>query len=120
MMAGMNKNTGKSLSGIAHLRQSIADILSTPIGTRVMRRDYGSMLFELIDQPDNGTTQVRIFAATAEALLKWEPRLKLTHIKAQRANTPGRLVITLTGYVLQSSQLTDVSLNLDLTIRGGV
>jgi len=119
-MAGMNKNTGETIKGIAHLRQSIIDILTTPIGTRVMRRDYGSMLFDLIDQPDNGTTQVRLFAATAEALLKWEPRLKLVHVKAQRTSIPGQLIMTLTGYLLQRDQMRDVELNLDLNIRGGV
>ncbi len=48
---GMNAATGRNLTGLDHLHQSIADILSTPIGTRVMRRDYGSRLPELIDAP---------------------------------------------------------------------
>ncbi len=39
-MRGMNANTGKELEGIEHLKQSIIDILTTPIGSRVMRRDY--------------------------------------------------------------------------------
>ena len=50
-MLGMNAHTGQALSGLDHLRQSIADILSTPLNTRVMRRDYGSRIPELIDQP---------------------------------------------------------------------
>ena len=53
MVTGINTNTGRSISGKAHLRQSIADILSTPIGSRVMRRNYGSHLFDLIDQAAN-------------------------------------------------------------------
>ena len=48
-MLGINAYTGESLSGLDHLRQSIADILSTPLNTRVMRRDYGSRIPELID-----------------------------------------------------------------------
>nr|VFK47168.1 MAG: hypothetical protein BECKTC1821D_GA0114238_104214 [Candidatus Kentron sp. TC] len=40
-MAGMSAFTGKHFSDIAHLRQSITDILTTPIGSRVMRREYG-------------------------------------------------------------------------------
>ena len=50
-MNGLNAHTGQPLAGLDHLRQSIADILSTPLNTRVMRRDYGSRLPELIDQP---------------------------------------------------------------------
>ena len=57
---GMNAETGRELTGLEHLKQSIADILNTPIGSRVMRRDYGSRLFELIDAPINRSTVVDI------------------------------------------------------------
>ena len=80
-LIGMDAETGKPLAGDAHLAQSIADILTTPIGTRVMRRDYGSALFELIDAPLNALTRLRLFAATADALRRWEPRLRLTRVK---------------------------------------
>ncbi len=52
-MRGTDANTGKALSGLEHLRQSVRDILTTPIGTRVMRREYGSQLYALIDAPLN-------------------------------------------------------------------
>lgn len=64
----MNAQTGKPLEGIEHLKQSVRDILTTPIGSRVMRRDYGSRLFELIDNPTNPETVAEIIAASAEAL----------------------------------------------------
>jgi hypothetical protein len=48
-MKERDKETRKALEGIDHLKQSIIDILTTPIGSRVMRRDYGSRLFELVD-----------------------------------------------------------------------
>ena len=38
----MSRNTGLSLSSEAdQIRQSIQDILTTPIGSRIMRRNYG-------------------------------------------------------------------------------
>jgi phage baseplate assembly protein W len=37
------------------LRQSIADILSTPVGSRVMRRAHGSRLHELAHLPHAGS-----------------------------------------------------------------
>lgn len=79
-MSGMNAQTGQRLDDIAHLRQSIADILTTPIGSRVMRRDYGSEVFALLDQPANPGNRLRLYAASAEALARWEPRLSLTRI----------------------------------------
>ncbi len=50
-MKGMDAKTGKTLEGIEHLKQSIIDILTTPVNSRIMRRDYGSRLFELVDKP---------------------------------------------------------------------
>ncbi|WP_375666036.1 MULTISPECIES: GPW/gp25 family protein, partial [unclassified Bartonella] len=58
MNSGMDRTTGKPLTGIDHLRQSILDILSTRIGSRVMRRDYGSRVAELIDAPVNNAFAV--------------------------------------------------------------
>ena len=63
----MNSETGKTISGIEHLKQSIVDILTTPIGARVMRRDYGSRLFELIDHPIVPGFAQELYAAVAEA-----------------------------------------------------
>ena len=98
-MPGTNAQTGKELTGLAHLRQSVRDILTTPIGTRVMRREYGSRLMELVDAPLTPATLTEIYAAAAEALARWEPRLRVDRIKASVAgegnsvageeNTPG-------------------------------
>ncbi len=93
---GMNAETGRDLSGLDHLKQSIADILNTPIGSRVMRRDYGSRLFELIDAPINRSTVVDIVAETAEALMKWEDRLVVSAVDVTGA-VVGQIVLRVTG-----------------------
>ena len=95
-MLGMNAHTGQPLAGLGHLRQSIADILSTPLNTRVMRRDYGSDLPDLIDRPLNGETLVDVYAATADALARWEPRLRLTRVSIADA-VAGHLILVLEG-----------------------
>ena len=97
---GMNTLNGRSLTGLEHLKQSIADILNTPIGSRVMRRDYGSKLFSLIDAPLNRGTLVDIYAATAEALMKWEDRLLVSAVDITSAQL-GQITLKITGkYVL--------------------
>ena len=88
-MPGTNNQTGKSLTGLAHVRQSVRDILTTPIGTRVMRREYGSRLFELLDAPLTPATLTEIYAAAAEALARWEPRLRVDRIQATPVSAPG-------------------------------
>ena len=108
-MQGTNAKTGKSLDGIAHLRQSIRDILTTPLGSRVRRQEYGSDLFKLIDAPTNRETLIRLYAATAEALARWEPRFRLESVKASQAE-PGRVLLDLTGEYLPEGR--------ELTLRG--
>ncbi|MHA6894786.1 GPW/gp25 family protein [Ralstonia pseudosolanacearum] len=76
-MTGMNKTTGRALSDQGHIGQSVADILSTPIGSRVMRRDYGSAVPDLIDQPLNPATRLRAMSAAVSALVRWEPRIRI-------------------------------------------
>lgn len=98
-MRGIEATTGKPLQGLAHLRQSIRDILTTPIGSRVMRRDYGSRLFELVDSPVTPETKVEFIAATAEALDKWEPRLSLTQVTPYMKD-PGKVIVDLEGVYL--------------------
>jgi uncharacterized protein len=97
-MIGMDRGSGARSDGERHLAQSVGDILSTPIGTRVMRRDYGSALFELIDQPFNPLTRARMFAAIAVALARWEPRLRLTRVQVEPGDAPGRVTATVEGY----------------------
>ena len=101
-MTGMDANTGQPLSALAHISQSLADILTTPIGSRVMRRDYGSEIPELIDQPLNGATQLRIFAATAYAVQRWEPRISLSSVQLDY-NFHGRANLILQGIAGQQS-----------------
>ena len=102
-MNGTNAQTGRSLSGIDHLRQSLRDILTTPIGTRVMRRDYGSRIFELVDAPMNNATLLDLYAATAEAIARWEYRFQLTRVQVTSAS-PGHVVLSLQGRYLPDGE----------------
>lgn len=93
---GMNRNSGRAINDIEHIRQSVSDILMTPIGSRVMRRQYGSLLSELLDQPQNDALRLQIMAACYSALLQWEPRIRLTDI-AINTTFDGKMVVDLTG-----------------------
>lgn len=112
MMLGFHANTGEPIAGLEHLKQSIRDILTTPIGTRVMRRDYGSRLFELIDRPWNESLKIELYAATAEALASYEPRLQLERVQAQ-LTAPGQITLHITGKIKSDlSQTLTMSMTL--------
>lgn len=94
-MKGMSIS-GQPLSGIEHLKQSIRDILTTPIGTRVMQREYGSRLFELLDRPTSDDFAIELYARTAEALAKWEHRFKLERVVVENI-AEGQVSLRLEG-----------------------
>ena len=61
-----------------------------------MLRDYGSRLFELVDAPLNKGTVMDIYAATIEALTKWEPRISVTKVRVV-SMVAGQISLTLQG-----------------------
>ncbi len=108
-MTGLSRTTARRIGSDAHLAQSINDILSTPKGSRVLRRDYGSRLPDLIDAPMNGETAIDVFAETAEALEKWEPRLRLRRVEITSA-AAGRMSLLLTADVTDTEAAIEVTL----------
>lgn len=95
---GMNAKTGRRLERLEHISQSVRDILTTPLGTRVMRREYGSLLPELIDQPLNDALLLQAYAATIMALIRWEPRIRVTAIRRRVSSAQaGRATLEIDG-----------------------
>lgn len=87
-MRGMNANTGRTLTGAAHLIQSLNRILTTPLGSRLMRREFGCDLVNLIDAPNHATTQAQLYAAVATSLMRWEPRLRIERVQLTQPSNP--------------------------------
>lgn len=81
------------LSAADHVGASIADILATPKGARVMRPEYGSDLPRLVDAPMNEEWKLRVYMATADALRRWEPRVEVIQTVIDEA---GAGTVTLT------------------------
>ncbi len=106
-MIGMDRRTGQPLSGVAHLRQSIEDILTTPLGSRRMRPEYGSQLRRYVDLPVNEGWKSAVQAEVARALGRWEPRLKLERVKVV-AVLDGQVSLALSGRYLGDDALVEV------------
>ncbi len=113
-MTLMSRFTGKDITDEDHLRQSIEDIVTTPKGSRVMRRDYGSSLFLLVDQPANPGLYSRIRSAIAESIDAWEPRVVLSKIILDATNiSRGQLGVGFEGYYLPGGRVVRLR---DITI----
>lgn len=77
----MSRESGRNLqTELDQIKQSIQDILTTPIGSRIMRRPYGSLLPQMIDAPFNEVMLLQLFAATVSALMQWEDRIIINSV----------------------------------------
>lgn len=96
---GRGESDTTDISEYSHLRQSIIDILTTPLGSRVLLREYGSELCQLIDTPVNTVFFIKAYKAILISLRRWEPRYVVT--KATIVSyEDGVIEIDLYGYYL--------------------
>ncbi len=111
---GMNPDGTGVLTDADQLWQSVRDILLTPLGSRVMRRTYGSLLPDLLDAPQNATTRLQLMSATVIALAQWEPRLSLNQLNVQFSAT-GKTTVEINGMIIATMQTTRNT----ITLKGG-
>ena len=74
---GISENGLQPLSDWRHVEQSIRKILMTPLGSRVMLREFGSELWDLVDQKMTQANILKIYSAAAVAIHRWEPRFRM-------------------------------------------
>ena len=114
---GVNAATGAALTGWAHVQQSISKILRTPIGSRVMRRDFGSDLPDLVDAKMTQRNVLAVYSATASAIARWEPRFRMRGGAVSAAEPTGILALNIYGTYYPRGHLGDYTVAEDATAR---
>lgn len=110
---GMNAADTGTLTDEDHVWQSVNDILLTPVGSRLMRRNYGSLCPDLIDSPKNDVTRLQLMSAAVIALAAWEPRIVLDAINIVYSAS-GAVTAELSGMLTESMEKSTRS----VTLRG--
>ena len=111
-MIGMDRHTGRAIAGADRRRQSIEDILLTRIGSRVCQREYGSLIPDLIDQAMNPAGRIRLYAATATAIARWEPEVRLSRVQLTRGDDAGAWQLQLEATDLTTDSPLSIALAL--------
>ncbi|HDL7647222.1 TPA: GPW/gp25 family protein [Yersinia enterocolitica] len=114
---GMNPNGTGLLTDTDQLWGSVRDILTTPLASRVMRRDYGSMIPDLLDEPQNEVTRLQCMSAAVIALTMWEPRIALNGINICYSKD-GTVTAELVGIITETMQTAGTTLTLRSTNNG--
>jgi phage baseplate assembly protein W len=111
MRTGLDARTGTVLQGWDHCVQSIGKILTTRIGSRVMRRDFGSVLRDLQDRNPEPRIVMLCYVGIAQALRQWEPGFRLDSLKLVQGGPDGRYLFDLVGIFYPLGHLGDYSLS---------
>lgn len=111
---GMNPDNTGLLTDTDHLWNSVRDVLVTPLASRVMRRDYGSLIPDLLDEPQNEVTRLQCMSAAVIALARWEPRIALNGINISYGND-GAVIAELVGIITETMQMAGTA----MTLRSG-
>lgn len=107
-MAAMDRVTGKTIEGLVEIEQAVDEVLNTIPGDRVMRAEYGSELFELVDSPISATGRANVARATSEAIRRFEPRVSVKQV-GMDASADGTVVTTVRGVVRSTSERISVT-----------
>lgn len=79
-MAGIDRRTWLPIGNLASALQSVELILSTRIGERVMRREFGAGVAELLGRLTTPTLFAAFQMLIATAIDLWEPRLRVRRV----------------------------------------
>jgi hypothetical protein len=97
------------------VRQSILLLLATRPGERVMRPAYGCEIHKLLFAPADDTTCGLAIHYVKQALERWEPRIDIIRLDAERdPRQPHRLLITLNYRVRANRQIDLLTIAFDL------
>jgi len=78
---GMDRFTGKMLTGWDHVIQSMLLIFSTRYHERVLRRYAGSFVPHMIGENATETTIARVYWSIAHGLDLWEPNYRVQRVR---------------------------------------
>jgi uncharacterized protein len=104
-------------SGEQNVRESIAIILRTRPGERLMHANFGCGLDRYLFEPNNIATLRLIQEDVKDALTRWEPRIRLDDIRVASDPLEPRAVNIAIFYTLIATQQHE-RLNLTLNLQG--
>ncbi len=85
------------------IRQSLEILLTTRLGERVMRPDYGGDLTDMVFEPLNVTTQTYIRTLVENAVLYHEPRIIVNDVSMVKDGENEGVVLIIIDFTVSST-----------------
>jgi phage baseplate assembly protein W len=92
------------VGGDANVEQSLAILLQTALGERVMRPDFGTEAPRLVFAPGSRQFLSLLETTVRDAIVKWEPRVDVERVDAEADPVePARVTVSIAYTVRQSN-----------------
>lgn len=95
-------------SGPDRIQDAIWIILSTSLGERVIRENFGAGANDYVFQLNSDVVRVQLSAAVSAALTKWEPRIKLLSVIVQQGSEPSQVLIVIDYQIRSTNQRSNL------------
>jgi len=80
-MSGIDRRTGHVIDNFTSACQSVEVIFATPIGERIMRRQFGAGIVELLGRLMRPDLFPVVMVLIAAAIDVWEPRFRVRAVR---------------------------------------
>jgi hypothetical protein len=90
-------------SGEEKIRQSIWLILSTALGERQMRPDFGCGIHDLVFDPNTAALRGTVQQRVRESLVRWEPRIDVVDVRVETPPDARNYLLIRVDYRIRSN-----------------
>jgi len=90
------------------IQQSLNIILSTTLGERVMRSDFGANLDQQIFEPMDAAFQPFVTGIIRQAIIRFEPRIDLDSVDVDITPEEGRIVLTINYTIISNNTRSNI------------
>jgi phage baseplate assembly protein W len=101
-------NTVELVQAEEDIKQSLHILLSTTLGERVMRSDYGANLNQQVFEPMDAAFQTYVTSIINDAITNYETRINLDSIDVAVDNEEGRIELTINFTIISSNSRANI------------
>ena len=101
-------NTVELVKAEEDIKQSLVILLSTTLGERVMRSDYGANLHQQVFEPMDAAFQTFVTSIVSDAITNYETRINLDSVDVAIENEEGRIELTINFTIISSNSRANI------------